>query len=409
MNPSDFYPVANADALKKEYVGKKLDQIPTPAFIVDRSVMDRNCDSMLQRASKMNAKFRAHVKTHKCNEGVDKQLGSGQSDRVVVSTLMEAWRMKDYYTSGKITDVLYGLPVVKSRIGELVELSKYVNIRLMIDHPCQLDLIMKYSKENGLTKPWSFFVKVNMGTNRAGMITGSEELNELIKYALKSEHKEYLSLYGFYCHAGHSYASHNSDEASGFLRQEITAANEAAKIAKSIDESLDLTISVGSTPTAHSFGLVDTKDMGLVADLELHAGNYPFCDLQQMATHCISQDNVACSVLAEVASCYNNRGETAPGEVLINAGVIALAREPGPYPGFGQVSTKGFNEWHVGRLSQEHGILTPKSEDAKFPELGQRLRIIPQHSCITANAYPWYYVVDGGDEVVDIWTAWRGW
>lgn len=403
--PSDFYPSVDLEALKQQYVGKTLQDIPTPAFIVNRKVMTDNCERMLQRAQKMNASFRAHVKTHKTTPGVSLQLGSkGQCSKVVVSTLMEAWKMKEFYQSGQITDVLYGLPVVKSRIAELEELAKFVpNVRLMVDSQDQLKLL-----EQNSSKTWSVFVKVNMGNNRAGLVSGSEELNELIKTLLQYNT---IKLYGFYCHAGHSYASKTEQEALHFLYEEIRAANDAAKYAKSLDSSLELTISVGSSPTCHSSGSIDvSKITSLSADLELHAGNYPFCDLQQMATHCIGRENVACSVLAEVASCYKGRGDVAPGEVLVNAGVIALAREPGPYPGWGRVATPGYEKWIVGRLSQEHGILVPLDETSKpeFPPVGSRLHIIPQHSCITANAFPWYYVVEG-DRVVDIWSTWRGW
>lgn len=411
--PASLYPVADVESLRKEYVGKSLDEIPTPAFIVNRQIVKKNCDNMLSRAEKLHASFRAHVKTHKTNEGVEYQL-SDKSDKVVVSTLMEAWKMKPFYEQGKIVDVLYGLPVVKSRLDELVELNKSVKtVRLMIDHASQLDMVIEYSKQKGITKPWSFFIKVNMGTNRAGKPTESDELTELIKKALAPENKEYLSLYGFYCHAGHSYASSSVDQATDFLKQEIVAANKAAKIAKSIDGDLKLTISVGATPTAHASDHLDVKQAvgeELHGELELHAGNYPFCDYQQMATNCITKENVACTVLAEVASNYDNRGDRQPGEVLINAGVIAMAREPGPLPGWGKVATPGFEDWYVGRLSQEHGILVPtEGTTPDFPELGQKLQIIPQHSCITANPFAWYYVTDGDNKVVDIWGAWRGW
>jgi D-serine deaminase-like pyridoxal phosphate-dependent protein len=405
--PSDFYSVPDADALRREYVGKSLDEIPTPAFVVNRDIVKQNCDRMLQRAASMKARFRAHVKTHKCDEGVQLQLGSnGQCKAVVVSTLMEAWKMLPFYQSGEITDVLYGLPVVRSRVNELIELRKHVeNVRLMIDHPCQVKMLSSLGDPG---RPWSVFVKVNMGTNRAGMPSGSSELEKLIKVIL--ENKTHVSLYGFYCHAGHSYASSSEGEATEFLYQEIDAANKAAQVAKAIDPRLDLVLSVGSTPTSHASENVDLDRLSnLSGQLELHAGNYPFCDLQQMATNCITKDNVACTVLAEVASCYENRGTTKPGEVLVNAGVIALAREPGPVPGFGKVVTPGYDGWSVGRLSQEHGILVPTSGKEKFPDLGARLQIIPQHSCITANAFSWYYITDGSANIVDIWTTWRGW
>lgn len=409
--PSELYSKPSAEALKKEYVGKTLADIPTPAFVVDRQIVKDNCQRMLDRSKRLNASFRAHVKTHKTVEGTELQLGD-YSTRVVVSTIMEAWSLLPLAKQGKVDDVLYGLPIVSSRVNEVVKLQEYFkNVRLMIDHTCQLDMLVEYSKKNGIKRPWSFFVKVDMGTHRAGKEAGSESLKELITAALDSERSQYLDLYGFYCHAGHSYASKDPKEASRFLEKEILSADAAAKIAKDIDPRRRLVVSVGSTPTSHSTDELDRSQLNLVADeLELHAGNYPFCDLQQMATHCIGQNNVACTVLSEVASIYPGRGSSAPGEVLVNAGVIAMAREPGPMPGWGKVSTKGYENWYAGRLSQEHGILVPcEGTTPEFPALGSRLQLIPQHSCITANAFQWYYITDGDDKIVDVWVAWRGW
>lgn len=403
MYTSQFSAKADVKALKEEYVGKRISELPTPAFLVDRGVVKANCDAMLDRAQQIGSDFRAHVKTHKCTEGVNYQLANGKgSKRVVVSTLMEAWSMQDLYATGVVEDVLYGLPPAKSRIPELIELKKHVkHVRLMIDHISQLQLIKESSPEN---EKWSVFIKVDMGTHRAGLISESEELQQVITGVVENPN---FDLYGFYCHAGHSYSSKNEDDALGYLYEEIRAANAAAEMAKKLDKDLDLVLSAGATPTAHAAGAIDIKKIGpICGKLEIHAGNYPFCDLQQMATHLIDEKQVACSVLAEVVSHYPNRGEKSPGEALINAGVIAIAREPGPDPGFGKVKS---HDWLVGRLSQEHGILVPLNENAKFPVLGDKIEIIPQHSCITANSFQWYYVIDGDDTVVDIWVPWRGW
>ena len=41
--------------------------------------------------------------------------------------------------------------------------------------------------------------------------------------------------------------------------------------------------------------------------------------------------------------------------------------------------------------------------------IGGRLRIAPNHTCMTAAAHDRYYVVDGGDEVVAVWPRVNGW
>lgn len=83
-------------------------------------------------------------------------------------------------------------------------------------------------------------------------------------------------------------------------------------------------------------------------------------------------------------------------------------------PGYGKVVfPPELKEWELGRVSQEHGILTRKPDavsGSDLPEPGQVLRIVGQHACMILSNHPWYYIVeDGGDKVVDVWVPWKGW
>lgn len=420
MYPYKFTPLADKEALIKAFKGKTKSELPTPCFTVDRNIFISNCDKMLAGAESINADFRAHVKTHKTEEGTVYQLvGSGngkKTDKVVVSTLMEAWNMIPLVKKGFINDILFSLPVFESRLSELASFSNEVPfLRIMLDNLEQLDILANYSRLNKVTKKWSIFVKINMGTNRAGICNDDVELSKIIEKVLKSDISNYVSLYGFYCHAGHAYGSKSCEHASSFLMDEIRHGNLACMKALEIDPTLKLQISFGSTPTGHaSQSLKDLKEVGKIyGNLELHAGNYTFCDLQQVGTSCVELDRVSCRILADVISSYPDRGGKNPGEQLINAGVIALSRESGPISGFGNItSPQGFGEWKVGRLSQEHGILVPgddNNEAAKLFPLSTRVEIVPQHSCISAASHPWYFIFDDGNEVVDVWVPWRGW
>jgi D-serine deaminase-like pyridoxal phosphate-dependent protein len=108
---------------------------------------------------------------------------------------------------------------------------------------------------------------------------------------------------------------------------------------------------------------------------------------------------------------------------MCDAGAIAMSKDTGPSGVFGEVIGK---PWNLGRISQEHGILTrstpPRStvngeldagDDEDRLELGSMIEIVGQHACLTAAAYPWYYVVDSSDgridHVRDIWVPWKGW
>ncbi|KAG6096523.1 hypothetical protein E4U30_001438 [Claviceps sp. LM220 group G6] len=176
--------------------------------------------------------------------------------------------------------------------------------------------------------------------------------------------------------------------------------------------------------------------------IEIHAGVYPTLDLQQLATHSISTcrlswRDVALTVLAEVHSTYPGRGAHGTDEALIGAGVLALAKEPcKAYEGMAMLTpwnrrgvaqprceVEDFRGWVVGRCSQEHGILTWRSgnpearftmQDEEVPRVGDKVRLWPNHACITGSQFGWYFVVDeeregAEDEVVDIWVRGRGW
>lgn len=114
----------------------------------------------------------------------------------------------------------------------------------------------------------------------------------------------------------------------------------------------------------------------------------------------------AIRLIAEVCSVYPERNEA-----IINAGVVALARESGPIPGFARVVSA--ENWNVGRLSQEHGILVRETSGDERVEdrfvVGQKVFLHVQHACITAAAHSHYFVVDGQDIVRDVWYCWKGW
>lgn len=420
MYSSSFIPRPDKDALLAAYKGNKLEQLPTPSFIIDRKNFARNCEKMLANVAALEADFRPHIKTHKTAEGTLLQLRSGptNTERIVVSTLAEAWGVLPLVEKKIINDIHFSLPVLKSRLGELADLAgRVAHVRLMLDNAEQLDVLAEYAKAHSLSKKWSVFVKIDMGSNRAGLTNDSELFKETIAKFTSSEVAPYVDLYGFYCHAGHSYSADGIELAKTLLFEEITHANKAAEYAIGVNPSWagNLTISVGATPTAHSSSVTTAHDIQqhvgkLAGKLELHAGCYPCCDLQQVCTGLVALEDVSVGVLAEVVSTYPGRGDKGPGEQLINAGVLALAREFSAVPGHGVVvSPAGYENWGVGRVSQEHGILVPmEDKPTRFLPLGTVIKIVPQHACIAAAQFPFHFVVEDG-VVVDIWVSYNHW
>lgn len=286
----------------------------------------------------------------------------------------------------------------------------------MLDHPSQIELLHEATPD----EKWSVFIKIDCGTHRAGLEPQSTLLSELIQAAL---HSKNILIFGFYCHSGHSYSSRTLHEAEDHLLNEINSATTAAKQCLQLKPNLDLIVSVGATPTAHAASAKITKEIEtLPLKLELHAGNYPVLDIQQVDTNLVSLDDVSSFIEAEVCSVYPERQE-----VLINIGTLGLGREPGLEPNvWGRAKildangngSKSDYSWNIVRQSQEHGILAPRvSIEAERTELvsnvavGSRVRIIPQHACIAGAMHSSYAVVDDDDDgmCVDEWVRCRGW
>lgn len=227
-------------------------------------------------------------------------------------------------------------------------------------------------------------------------------------------------LYSVYTHAGESYASKTEQDASAYLAKEINAVTDGGEqVLKYAAGKLKerIVLSVGSTPTAH-VSASKGSELGAAVErarnvgiLEIHAGNYPLLDLQQVATSLTTKESVALSVLARVVSKYPHRD---PPQALIDAGGIAFSKDLGPIPGYGSiVGPSNLKGYEVVKVSQEHGVLQWKGSSSTPPdlEIGTVVQILPQHACMTAAAYPWYYVVDSKspDRVVDVWVPWKGW
>ena len=121
---------------------------------------------------------------------------------------------------------------------------------------------------------------------------------------------------------------------------------------------------------------------------------------------------MAFSVLATVIGHYPGRGR-----IVINAGALALSKDPGPTHvdgscGYGTVCSLDGQPLPGLRLvatSQEHGtVRCGIDRDTDRHPVGARLRIVPNHSCLTAAGYDRYYVVRG-EQVVDEWRPVKGW
>ncbi len=363
--------------------------LTTPALLIDRSVVQRNCERMREKAARSGVVFRPHVKTHKTLEIGCLQHGGGRGP-ITVSTLAEA----EFFADGGFEDITYAVPIAPEKLPRAAALAKRISrLNLLIDSERALQQVEAHVRETRIQV--GLFLKIDCGYHRAGV-------NPLdaasVQLALAMARSPAIRFHGVLTHAGHSYHAKNVEE---LLR---IAAEESASLThfRSLlgDALHSLIRSVGSTPTASVVDRFDDCD-------EVRPGNYVFYDAFQSAIGACRREDIAVSVLATVVGWYPDRGEA-----IIDAGALALSKDPGPEHvdpecGFGAVCDLSLQPLPVKlvALSQEHGKLSTTME---LP-VGTRVRVIPNHSCLTAAMYDRYYVLGERDEVVGEWRPVRGW
>lgn len=351
--------------------------------------------------------------------------------------------LKQCKQDNRLINVLYGLPLPPSQIDRLGRVGKELgegSISVMIDHPSQLLGLRTFCDIAGFAA--HIFLKVDTGYHRAGLPPDALNKDGMLAKITSAEGEGYAKLKGVYSHNSFSYAGKTPEEAMAKLAEEIQGCLAAVRHnAEALPKDRPLVVSVGATPqvvsaqnlsqdkSSHeSHVLRDMLANPGVANVrvELHAGVYPVLDMQQMATNArlsskSAVEDVALTVVAEVCSLYSERQQP---EALIAAGSLALGREPCPsYQGWGVVSpwrrTATSSRLIVQRISQEHGILALERNEANLKELPlevrQKVRIFPNHACITGAGYEYYLIVDSsaeggiGEKIVDVWVRWSGW
>src|SRR5258707_6347799 len=107
-----------------------IDDLPTPALILDRAILNRNLKRMSDRLRDAGVMLRPHLKTAKSIE-IGRRAVEGHDGRITVSTLAEA----RYFADGGFKDILYGVGVVPSKLPAISELRRRgVNLRGLTDN-----------------------------------------------------------------------------------------------------------------------------------------------------------------------------------------------------------------------------------------------------------------------------------
>lgn len=356
---------------------RRLEEIPTPALLLDLDALEANLARMAARCRELGVRLRPHVKTHKCVEVAERQQASGASG-ITVSTLHEA----RVFGRRGFDDRTWAFPLPASRAREAAELADGSGLALTVDSPEAIAHLER------IGRPCRVWLEVDCGYGRSGV---DPDAPRALRAAEALDRSPTLMLAGLLTHAGHAYAGRTPDEIAAAAEQERAVTVGFAERLRSTGIPVP-EVSVGSTP-----GMARVRRLDGVT--EARPGNYAFYDYTQVLLGSCQVDDCALTVLATVIS-------SRPGadRCVVDAGALALSKDTGPEwapPGYGRILADGprpalREHVRVASVSQEHGIL-----DARLP-LGERVRILPNHACLTAACFDAYHAVRG-DEIAAVW------
>jgi D-serine deaminase-like pyridoxal phosphate-dependent protein len=342
--------------------------VETPALVVDLDRLDANLARAAEYAATHGLALRPHVKTHKSPYVAAAQLRLGAKG-LTCATPREAEVMSDV-----CDDVLLAYPPVgRTRARRLASLPAALRVIAALDSEQAATELARAARD--ARRELGVYVELDLGMKRVGTPTVDAAV-ALARHVSESDGLTYEGL-AFY---------------PGHIREQIAEQDSAletldAALSRALERFHDAglsprVVSGGSTPT-----LWRTHEVPGVT--EIRPGTYVFNDRQTVATGACSWDDCAMTVLATVVS------TAIPGQAVIDAGSKALGREPmsDAREGFGQLLERP--EVVVARLSEEHGVLDLGDSDWR-PAVGDVVRVVPNHVCITVHLQDEMYGLRGG-------------
>jgi D-serine deaminase-like pyridoxal phosphate-dependent protein len=347
-------------------VGARLEDVDTPALILDLDAFERNQRTLFDLA-RARVRVRPHAKTHKCPEVARRQVAMGAVG-MCCQKVSEAEAMVD----GGIADVLVSNEIVGGRkLERLAGLSRRAKIGVCVDNAENLQAVAATGANLDV------YIEIDVGMRRCGVPPGRPAV-ELAKAISETKHLRFAGLQAYHGRAQHIRSMEERHRAIELAAQHV--------------EHTKRLLAEAGIPcprvTGAGSGTFMLEVEAGVWD-EIQPGSYAFMDADYAKNEWaapLPRFEHALFVLTTVMS------RPSPAMAIVDAGLKASSVDSG-MPVVWQ--RPGLN---YTRASDEHGWV----EGDPTPALGDRLLLVPGHCDPTINLYDWYVVFKDG-VVVDLW------
>ncbi|MCG1011542.1 alanine racemase [Tepidanaerobacter sp. GT38] len=349
-------------------------ELQTPAILVDLDILENNIRKAQSLCNENGKQLWPMIKTHKSIEIVKMQQRAGATG-FLCGTLDEC----EALLKEGFDNIMYAYPVASdANIKRVINLAKNCNFIVRIDSYDSARMINAAAKSAGVRI--NYTIIIDSGLHRFGILP-----EKIVAFADSLKEFDALNFKGISTHPGHVYSAVKHEEIQYYVNQEKSAMKYALDALKAAGYNPELVTS-GSTPTFYK--AVYDENINV-----FHPGNYVFMDNTQMSIGIAKESDCALSVYATIIS--------HPSETMFicDAGSKCLGLDKGSHgnaamKGYGYV--KGHPELIVSTLSEEVGKLEVVGPTTL--KIGDKIEIIPNHTCTTANLTS-YLIGCRGDKV----------
>jgi 3-hydroxy-D-aspartate aldolase len=344
--------------------GASIDEVDTPALLLDLDAFEANLDLMASLAAKAGVTLRPHAKTHKSPVIAKMQMARGavgQCVQKVGEAEILAW--------GGVDDILVSNEVVSpKKLARLAALSGIAEVAVCVDALESVSLLEQAAESAGgrLTA----LVELDVGSGRCGVATNPDAL----ALAQRIAGSRRLRFGGVQAYQGR--AQHQRTPAE----REASIAAAVRMTAALVEDLRKVGLDCAAVTGAGTGTFALEAASGVYTELQV--GSYIFMDADYSRNQPAPPFRQALFVLSSVMSAPRQ------GLAVIDAGHKAVAVDSGPPEVWSHQGAA-----YVG-ASDEHGKLT-LSAGAQPLRLGDRVWLAPGHCDPTVDRYDWYVGVRG--------------
>ncbi len=341
----------------------KIQEIPTPALLVDLDTMEFNLRLMADFFAGKAAKLRPHFKNHKSPMLAWKQMRMGAIG-MTCATIREAEILVEH----GIENILIANEITGEWKAErYADLSRHSSLLVGVDHSAQVSDLARAQRKYGATL--QVVIDIDSGLGRCGVKPG-EQAVELGRLAMQNG----LRVRGITGYEGHLQPLPPGPERDEKVRAVCRELVQTGTMLDAAGISVDI-VSTGGTGTYSVCGSYP----GIT---EIQAGSYLLMDTQYRDR--ITPFRRALTVLASVIS---TRGSE---HAVIDCGLKELSAERG------LSAVKDLSGITLKALHAEHGLLEVVANSRPPLQVGQKIELWVQYSDATVNLHTSLYGVRNG-------------